>query len=73
MPGWSSHQTDLRAILQEFEPPWDQTGVSVHFYSSTIPGSASGMISRCTGAQSVRFFTARAASSTIVRYSHKEN
>src|SRR6266852_3611387 len=27
-------------------PPWDQTGVPIHFHSSTISGSASCMISR---------------------------
>src|SRR5437870_9333396 len=27
-------------------PPWDQTGVPIHFHSSTIAGSASCMISR---------------------------
>ena len=27
-------------------PPWDQTGVPLHFHSSTISGSASCMISR---------------------------
>src|SRR5215471_2863172 len=27
-------------------PPWDQTGVPIHFHSSTISGSASCMIAR---------------------------
>src|SRR5436190_10558674 len=27
-------------------PPWDQTGVPIHFHSSTIAGSASCMMSR---------------------------